>query len=187
MSSTISTSAPSSEMSRSLVTLTSPELEVPFPYVEIPMKSTKTSRCMARARSVRKKQAPLRMQMSCNWPVGYSREICAPSSRIRAWIFSAEIRTRSLGSTMELLLSAGNQFRAHRSDMNVRARGFSRHCLPKRKKRNVVLSQVLAQPGAFRLVRIQGHVDAPVMVEAHGPMHRGFTYRADRKLLPEMF
>src|ERR1035438_4596080 len=153
----------------------------------MPMKSTKTSRSIARARSVRKKQAPLRMQMSCNWPVGYSREICAPSSRMRAWIFSAEIRTRSLGSTMELLLSAGNQFRAGGSDMNVRAGGFSRHRLAKRKKRNVVLSQVLAQPGAFRLVRIEGHVDAAAMVEPESATHRRFTHRAYWKLFPEVF
>src|SRR5271157_3798221 len=106
---------------------------------------------------------------------------------MRAWIFSAEIRTRSLGSTMELLLSAGNQFRAHGPDMNVRTRGFSGHRLAKRKKWNVVLSQVLAQPGAFRLVRIEGHVDAPAMVHAHGAMHRGFAHRAYRQLLPEMF
>src|ERR1035441_5343595 len=105
---------------------------------------------------------------------------------MRAWIFSAEIRTRSLGSTMELLLSAGNQFRAHGSDVNVRAGGFSRHRLAKRKKRNVVLSEVLAQPGAFRLVRIEGHVNAPAMVETESPMHRGFTDRAYRQLLPEV-
>src|ERR1035441_9648761 len=106
---------------------------------------------------------------------------------MRAWIFSAEIRTRSLGSTMELLLSAGNEFRAHGSDVNVGAGGFSRHRLAKRKKWNVVLSQVLAQPGAFRLVRIQGHIDSPVMVESHGAVHRGFAHRAHRKLLPAMF
>src|ERR1035438_618265 len=106
---------------------------------------------------------------------------------MRAWIFSAEIRTRNLGSTMELLLSAGKQFRAHGSDVNVRARGFPRHRLAKRKIRNVVLSQVLAQPGAFRLVRIEGHIDAAAMVEAESAMHRGFTDRAYRQFLPEMF
>src|SRR6202012_3340689 len=60
MSSTMRTCASSSEMSRSLVTFTSPDDVFPLPYVEIPMKYTNTSRFMARARSVRKKNRALK-------------------------------------------------------------------------------------------------------------------------------
>ena len=49
----------------------------------MPMKSMKTSRFMARARSDMKKQAPFRMQMRWRLPLGYSAEICSPSSRMR--------------------------------------------------------------------------------------------------------
>src|ERR1035441_7026049 len=46
---------------------------------------------------------------------------------MRVWICSAEIRTRSFGSVMELTLSAEFEARAHGTEVNMRSRGFSCH------------------------------------------------------------
>jgi hypothetical protein len=43
----------------------------------------------------------------------------------------------------------------------------------------------LAQPDAFRLVGIDGHIHAPAMIEAERAMHLGLAFGADRKRMCE--
>src|ERR1017187_6225563 len=98
---------------------------------------------------------------------------------MRTRICSAEIRTRSFGSVMELTLSAEFEVRAHGTDVNMRSGGFSGYCLAEGEVGDVLADQVLQQPVAFGLIRMEGHVDASTVVEAHGAVYGGFAHGAD--------
>src|ERR1035438_6335031 len=105
---------------------------------------------------------------------------------MRVWICSAEIRTRSVGSVMELTLSAEFEARAHGADMNMRSGGFSGYCLAEGEVGDVLVHQVLQQPAAFQLVRAEGDVDASAVVKAHRAVHGGLAHGADRHGLAEL-
>src|ERR1039457_7482794 len=62
---------------------------------------------------------------------------------MRVWICSAEIRTRSFGSVMELTLSAEFEARAHGTEVNMRSRGFSCHRMAEGEVGDVLVHQVL--------------------------------------------
>src|ERR1039458_6230280 len=99
---------------------------------------------------------------------------------MRAWICSAEIRTRSFGSVMELTLSAEFEARAHGTEVNMRSRGFSRHRMAEGEVGDVLVHQVLEQPAAFGLIRVNGHVDAPAVVKAHRAVYGGLAHGGRR-------
>src|SRR5450756_1631703 len=87
---------------------------------------------------------------------------------------------------MELTLSAEFEARAHGTDMNMRSRGSSRHGLAEGEVGNVLLHQVLQQPAAFGLIRVDGHVDASAVVEAQHAVYGGLAHGADRHRLAEL-
>jgi len=70
--------------------------------------------------------------------------------------------------------------------MDMRSGGFPRNGLAKQEKGDAVLHQVGAQPLALGSVRVQAHVHPPAVVEAHGPVYRGFPHRAYGHGLSEM-
>src|SRR5664280_3888202 len=105
---------------------------------------------------------------------------------MRAWICSAEIRTRSFGSVMELTLSAEFEARAHGTDVNMGAGGFSGYRMAEGEVGDVLVHQVLQQPAAFGLIRVNGHVDASAVVKAHRAVDGSLAHGADRHGLAEL-
>src|SRR5450756_2771190 len=105
---------------------------------------------------------------------------------MRAWICSAEIRTRSFGSVMELTLSAEFEARAHGTDVNMGAGGFSGYCLAEGEVGDVLVDEVLQQPAAFGLIRADGHVDASAVVKAQRAVCGGLADGADRHRLAKL-
>src|ERR1039458_6230281 len=51
---------------------------------------------------------------------------------------------------------------------------------------DVLVHQVLEQPAAFGLIRVNGHVDAPAVVKAHRAVYGGLAHGADRHGLAEL-
>src|ERR1019366_4563176 len=97
---------------------------------------------------------------------------------MRVWICSAEIRTRSFGSVMKLTLSAEFEARAHGTEVNMGAGGFSGNCMAEGEVRDVLVHQVLEQPVAFGLIRVDSHVDASAVVKAQRAVHGGLAHGA---------
>ena len=75
---------------------------------------------------------------------------------------------------------------AHRPNVDVGAGRLPRHRLPEGKEGYPVRLQVLAQPLSFRLIRVEGDVHAPAVIEAERAMHRGLTHGAHRQWLGEV-
>src|SRR4051794_10843760 len=98
---------------------------------------------------------------------------------MRSLICSAEIRTRSFGSVMEITLSAEFVVRANRSEMNVSSGGFSRYGVTEGEIRNVVVYQVFEQPAPFRLIGVNRHVHPAAMIEAKRLVGGGLAHGAD--------
>src|SRR5260370_13517929 len=98
--------------------------------------------------------------------LGYSAESLSESLRMRVWIWSAEIRTRSFGSVMKLTVSSEFVGGAQGDDVNMRSCGLSGYCLAESEVGNVLLDQVFQQPAAFGLIRVDGHIDASAVVKA---------------------
>src|ERR1035437_7220003 len=105
---------------------------------------------------------------------------------MRAWICSAEIRTRSFGSVMELTLSAEFEARAHGTDVNMGAGGFSGYRIAEGEVGDVLAHQVLQQPVAFGLIGADGDVDASAVVKAQGAVYCGLAHGADRHRLAKL-
>src|ERR1035438_5497969 len=101
---------------------------------------------------------------------------------MRVWICSAEIRTRSFGSVMELTLSAEFVARAHGADMNMGAGGFSRYCLAEGEVGDVLVDEVLQEPAAFGQIGVDGHIDAAAVVEAECPVYGGLARSEERRV-----
>src|ERR1019366_1117750 len=99
---------------------------------------------------------------------------------MRVWICSAEIRTRSFGSVMELTLSAEFEARAHGADVNMGSGGFSGYCLAEGEVGDVLVDEVLQEPAAFGQIGVDGDIDATAVVEAQGTVYGGFAHGADR-------
>src|SRR3990170_4080328 len=94
MSSTTNTCRWSSDRSRSFTRRAAPPGSPGGPNREIAMKSRMAGMVRQRSRSARKNSVPFRIPISTNsWPA-CSREICAPSSCTRLWIWVAENTTR---------------------------------------------------------------------------------------------
>src|ERR1035441_5560783 len=105
---------------------------------------------------------------------------------MRAWIRWAEIRTRRVGSVMEITLSAEFEARAYGTDVNMRSGGFSGYGLAEGEVGDVLVRQVLQQPAAFGLIRVDGHVDASAVVKAHRAVHGSLAHGADRQGLAKL-
>src|ERR1035438_3967405 len=105
---------------------------------------------------------------------------------MRVWICSAEIRTRSFGSVMELTLSAEFEARAHGTDMNMRAGGFPGDGLAEGEVGDVLADEVLEEPAAFGLIWVDGDIDASAVVEAERTVQGGVAHGADRQRLAEL-
>src|SRR6266542_311658 len=68
---------------------------------------------------------------------------------------------RLLTPSYTLYTSCTANPRAHRPDMDMRAGGLPGHRVPEREIGNLLGGQILAQPLAFRLIRVHGHVHPP--------------------------
>src|ERR1035438_443302 len=105
---------------------------------------------------------------------------------MRVWICSAEIRTRSFGSVMELTLSAEFEVRAHGTDMNMSAGGFSGDCMAEGEVGDVLADEVRQEPAAFGLIGMDGDIDASAVVEAERTVQGRLAHGADRQRLAEL-
>ena len=78
---------------------------------------------------------------------------------------------------------AGGQFQpgTARADVNMRRGGRAGNGGAKSQIRNMEFFEQLPQPDSFRRFRIQGHIHAVAMVEAHGLMQKRLTQRAHRQ------
>ena len=151
------------------------------------MKSTNTSRFMARARSVRKKQAPFRMQIMCRLPFGIV------AGDLFAEFPDAGLDLLGGDQNPQVRIGHGNFYYPPSlrrvligPEVNVRAGGLAGHGLAEGEVGNVVRGQVFAQPDAFGLIGVDGHIHAPAVVEAQRAVHRRFAHGAHRQRLAEL-
>ena len=70
--------------------------------------------------------------------------------------------------------------------MNVRSGSFTAHGSPERIVGDSGTLEIAAQPGAFRLVGIQGYVYSSAMIETERAMQRRIALGADRKHFTEL-
>src|SRR4051812_16329842 len=105
---------------------------------------------------------------------------------MRLLICSAEIRTRSFGSVMELTLSAEFIACANRSEMYVSSSGFARYGVTEGEVGDVFVYEVFEQPAPFRLIRVKRHIHTTSMVKSERPVGGGLTHGAYREGFAEL-
>src|ERR1700693_1455212 len=98
-------------------------------------------------------------------PCGKSFEIWSPISRTRVWIWSAVRKTRGTNAIRRRPSVGVVQSRAAGADVDVRGSGFTRNRARKRVIGNLPGLEIAAQPHAFGIARIDGHVHAAGMIE----------------------
>ena len=70
--------------------------------------------------------------------------------------------------------------------MDMGAGGLAAHGLPESEVGEAMRFQVLAEPEALGLVRMDSDVHAVTMIETEGAVHRGFPHGTDRQRFAEM-